>query len=144
MDRHALAIGHGVFDVITGLWPIAHLRSFEAVTGPKLEGWLVKTTGALIAGVGATLALAGARRRVTPEIATLATATTAGLAAIELIYAGARRRISPIYLLDAAVEIALLAAWANAARRGLDDASAERAPREHVDAAARPSGADIW
>lgn len=145
MHRHTLAIGHGIFDVITGLWPIAHMRSFEAVTGPKPEAWLVKTAGVVIAGVGATLALAGARRRVTAEIATLAMATTAGLAVIDLIYAGVRRRISPVYLLDAAVELAILAAWADTARRGLDDTSAAHAAREHEAATAlRPSAADIW
>ena len=47
-----LCVTQGIFYVATGVWPIVHLRSFEAVTGPKLEGWLVKTVGALIAVVG--------------------------------------------------------------------------------------------
>jgi hypothetical protein len=34
-------------------------RSFEAVTGPKRDDWLVKTIGGLIAMVGATLIGAG-------------------------------------------------------------------------------------
>lgn len=39
----------------------------------------------------------------------------ATLAAIDLVYVS-RRRIPPIYLSDAAVELALVAAWAVAAR----------------------------
>jgi len=121
MNRAQLAIAHGAFDVVTGVWPLISLRTFEKVTGPKPEGWLVKTAGTLIAGIGAVLALAGARKRVTPEMVTLAVATAAGLTAIDLYYAGVRRRISPVYLLDAVVELGIIGAWA-LARREPDDA----------------------
>ena len=47
--------GAGAFYLATGLWPILHLRSFEAVTGPKLEGWLIKTAGTLITAIDYTL-----------------------------------------------------------------------------------------
>jgi hypothetical protein len=115
MNRHQLAIAHGAFDVVTGAWPLLSLKTFEAITGPKPEGWLVKTTGTLIAGIGSVLALAGIRKRVTPEITTLAIVTSAGLTAIDLYYAGLRRRISPVYLLDAIVELGIIGAWACAA-----------------------------
>src|SRR3954466_12104594 len=39
--RPRLAIAQGVFDVLTGAWPLLHMRSFTAVTGPKREHWLV-------------------------------------------------------------------------------------------------------
>jgi len=45
----ALAIGQGLCYPLTGLWPLVSLRSFEKVTGPKADDWLVKTVGALIA-----------------------------------------------------------------------------------------------
>lgn len=105
-----LALLQGGFDVVTGLWPIVHLRSFEAVTGPKLEGWLVKTVGALVTVVGGTLLLAGARRRVGPEVRLLGAGTAAAFTAVDVIYT-AKRRISPVYLLDAVAETALLAGW---------------------------------
>lgn len=124
MNRNQMAIAHGAFDVVTGVWPLVSLKTFESVTGPKPEGWLVKTAGALIAGIGAVLALAGHRKRVTPEIVTLGVATAAGLTAIDLYYAGLRRRISPVYLLDAAVELGLIGAWACAARQA-DDGPAD-------------------
>ncbi len=51
----ATALGQGAFWLAAGVWPLLHYRSFEAVTGPKQDDWLVKTIGGLIAVVGATL-----------------------------------------------------------------------------------------
>jgi hypothetical protein len=111
-----LALLQGGFDVVTGLWPILHLRSFEAVTGPKLEGWLVKTVGALGTVIGGTLLFAGARRRVGPEVRLLGAGTAAAFTAVDVIYT-AKRRISPVYLLDAVAETAILAGWAGVQAR---------------------------
>lgn len=111
--RSLLSIAHGIFYLVTGVWPLLDLRTFQAVTGPKTDRWLVKTVGVLIAVVGSVLVLAGLRREETDEIPVLAIGSAAGLAAIDGIYV-ARRRISPIYLLDAAAEIALVAAWVGA------------------------------
>ena len=33
-------IPQGAFYAVSGLWSIVHLRSFEAVTGPKRDDWL--------------------------------------------------------------------------------------------------------
>ncbi|ABC80733.1 hypothetical protein [Anaeromyxobacter dehalogenans] len=107
-----LALGQGAFYAATGAWPLVHMPSFVAVTGPKLEPWLVRTVGVLIGAIGGTLLSAGARRRITPEVRWLALASAAGIAAVELWYAGRRRRIAPVYLLDGAGELALAAAWA--------------------------------
>ena len=40
------------------------MRSFEAVTGPNRDEWLVKTVGALVGVLGGGLLWAGARGRV--------------------------------------------------------------------------------
>ena len=85
------------------------------MTGPKLEGWLVKTVGALIAVVGGTLLAAGLRRRVSPELMQLAAGSAASLAAVDVLYSP--QRISPVYLLDAVVEGALVTGWSVAAAR---------------------------
>jgi hypothetical protein len=53
-----LAGGQAVYFVLTGVWPIVHVRSFMAVTGHKRDVWLVKTLGVLITVVGAVLAMA--------------------------------------------------------------------------------------
>jgi hypothetical protein len=120
----ALALGQGVFFVATGLWPIVHLPSFEAITGPKPEGWLVKTVGALLVATGGALALAS-RRPLTREWAVLGAGSAAALAAVDVWYAGVRRRIAPVYLLDAPLELAFVAAWAAAWRR-LEGGAARR------------------
>lgn len=122
----ALAVAQGAFYLATGVWPLLHMRSFEAVTGEKTDDWLVETVGALLTVGGAVMMMAGLRRRVTPEIALLAAGSAAALTAIDVIYT-ARRVIRPVYLLDAAAELGLIAAWAAVAARHplLDDAEDE-------------------
>jgi hypothetical protein len=58
-----VAVAHGVFNVVGGLWPLVHLRSFEWVFGPKTDVWLQRTTGGLLVSAGlAQLAALPARR----------------------------------------------------------------------------------
>src|SRR5687768_6580916 len=106
--------------VITGLWPLISLRTFEAVTGPKVDDWLVHMVGLLAAAIGVTLWVGARERRLPGALVLLAVLSTASFAAIDLRYA-LSGRISRIYLLDAAAEgvliLALLAAW-GARRRG--------------------------
>ena len=116
MKLEDVARVQGAVWLLSGLWPIVHLRSFEAITGPKPEGWLVKTVGSLIAVQGATLLLAARRRRITRELATGSALAAVALAAVDVWYAGARRRISPVYLLDAILEGGLAAGWLLAER----------------------------
>ena len=100
-------LAQGAYYAATGIWPLLHMRSFEAVTGPKREHWLVHTVGVLALGIGTGLATAALRRRVTPEIRLLAALAAAGFIAVEVPNV-ARRRISPVYALDAAVEAVFL------------------------------------
>jgi hypothetical protein len=111
------ALGQGVFYLITGLWPLISRRTFEAVTGPKTDFWLVHTAGLLITVVGSALGLAGLRRRVTPEMALLGTGSAAALSAIDVVYV-CLGRISRVYLLDAVAEWLLIAGWAVAWLQG--------------------------
>jgi hypothetical protein len=105
-----VALIQGVFYLVTGLWPLIDIDSFQLVTGPKTDLWLVRTVGVLVAVIGLVLLSASLRRRVTAEIAMLGVGSALGLAAIDLIYA-LSGRISAIYLADAAVEILLAALW---------------------------------
>jgi len=86
--RAALALGQGIYYVATGVWPLVSIRSFEAVTGPKTDRWLVKTVGVLVSVIGLVLVVAGRRRRVTPEATLLAASSAAGLAAIGVFLRG--------------------------------------------------------
>jgi hypothetical protein len=106
-----LAVGQGAYYLATGVWPLLHMRSFLAVTGPKTDLWLVKTVGALVGVIGVALLEAGRRGRVSRETALLAGGSAATLAAVDVVYVS-RGRIPPVYLLDALPEMALAAAWA--------------------------------
>ncbi|HVS39082.1 MAG TPA: hypothetical protein VMS17_26220 [Gemmataceae bacterium] len=103
----------GAYYLLTGLWPIFSLNSFLHVTGAKTDLWLVQTVGALIAVVGATMCTAAYRRRMSPEVLVLAIGSAAVFAAAELVFVF-RGTISAVYLLDAAIEVGLLALWAYA------------------------------
>ncbi len=111
--RHVLR-GQSAYYVVTGLWPIVHLGSFEAITGPKVDDWLVKMVGLLAATIGIALGIAVRHRRWNAEVRTLAILSALSFAAIDLRYA-LTGRISPIYLADAAVELAIAALLGGAA-----------------------------
>lgn len=130
-DRR-IATLQATFYLTTGLWPLAHRRSFERVTGPKVEFWLAQTVGITIAAIGAGLAQAGSRTlRVPCELRTVALTSAAGLAFVDLYFV-TQRRISKIYLADAAAELALVIAWL-LAHDQRDDSSA---PAERLAACA--------
>jgi hypothetical protein len=105
-----LLIAQGAYYFATGVWPLISMNTFERVTGPKTDKWLVKTVGVLVSAIGGTLAFSATRRSVSPEARLLALASACGLTAIDVIYVS-KRRIAPVYLLDAAAELALTAAW---------------------------------
>jgi len=110
----------GVFYVITGLWPLVSMATFERVTGPKVDHWLVRTVGLLAAVIGASLLTAAGRAEGGPAVWVLALGAALAFAAVDLVYVAAGR-ISRVYLLDAAAELVLavllsVAAWSDAAR----------------------------
>lgn len=106
----ALAYVQGGFYFLTGVWPIVSIGTFQAVTGPKTDLWLVKTVGAVIAVIGSVLLLAAWRGEVTESIAMLAAGSAAALAAVDINYS-LKGVISKIYLADAAVEIPIVVLW---------------------------------
>jgi hypothetical protein len=111
-----LAATQGVYYLTTGAWSLLHYPSFEVITGPKREDWLVKTVGALLAAEGAILIGAAVRRAPLSVEAILMAAATAGvLGGSDAIYAG-RGRIGPAYWGDAVAEAALLLGWARVLR----------------------------
>jgi hypothetical protein len=111
-----VALIQGVFYLATGVWSLVDIVSFQLVTGPKTDLWLVRTVGVLVTVIGAVLISASRRRRITDEIVLLATGSALGLAAIDLIYS-LSGRISAVYLADAGAEIGLAILWAIGWRR---------------------------
>jgi ABC-type branched-subunit amino acid transport system permease subunit len=96
--------GQGAYYALTGLWPVVHLPSFEAVTGPKVDDWLVHMVGLLAAAIGIALGIAALRGEARTLTAIgLAAGSALAFAGIDLWY-GFGGRISPIYLADAVAE----------------------------------------
>jgi hypothetical protein len=115
----ALCWFQGSYYFATGVWPILHVRSFKWVTGEKTDNlptglevdhWLLMTVSALIVAIAVTILAAAWRRTCVVEIAILAVTAAIGLTTIDIVYT-IRGVILPIYLLDAAIEIPLIACW---------------------------------
>jgi len=104
----------GLYFLATGIWPLLSMRTFEAVTGPKVDRWLVKTVGVLVAVIGVSL-LADARRPSRGS-QVLGVGSAAALAGVDVVYS-LRGRISKIYLLDAVLEALLVTLWVVGGRR---------------------------
>ena len=98
----------GVYYTVTGLWPLVHMTSFEAITGPKTDDWLVKMVGLLAAVIGGTLFIAAGRNHASLEIRFLAIASALAFAAIDSWYS-LQGRIAMVYLADAVVELLIIA-----------------------------------
>jgi hypothetical protein len=105
-----VAAAQGVYFVLMGIWPLFGINSFQAVTGPKMDLWLVYTVGCLVAAIGASLLVAAFTGRTSLEIVVLAVASATALAGIDLVFV-VRGVISWVYLLDALAEGGLVAWW---------------------------------
>src|SRR4051794_35743213 len=105
-----LAILQGGYFLFAGIWPLISIETFQRVTGPKTDLWLVKTVGSLVAIAGLVLLVAGLRNNVSFEIFLLALGSAVALTAVDINYV-LRGVISRIYLLDAAVEMAITLLW---------------------------------
>ncbi len=106
----ALLLIQGGYYLVTGVWPLVSASTFQRVTGPKVDFWLVKTAGLLISVLGGILLLAAGRQRLSPEVALAGAGAAASLGGVDVVYS-TRRRISPIYLLDGVLQAGFLAIW---------------------------------
>jgi hypothetical protein len=120
----ALCWLQGLYYGVTGVWPLVSVRTFKLVTGEQgktdnlqtgldADHWLLMTVSVLITAISGTLIVAAVRKTQALELAVLAIAAAAGLTAIDVTYT-MRGLILPIYLVDAAVEIALILSWLTA------------------------------
>jgi len=98
-----------VYYLITGLWPIVSLRSFEAVTGPKTDDWLVQMVGLLAAAIGTTLLFGSWRGSRYRETLALAILGAISFTAIDVIFA-VNGTIGRICLADAVVQVIVISA----------------------------------
>ncbi|MFF3315979.1 hypothetical protein ACFYV5_10755 [Streptomyces sp. NPDC003035] len=105
-----IARAHGWFHLVTGAWPLVHRRSFEGVTGPKTDVWLLQTVSGLLVTIGWAQIRAASTDPGGDVARRLGTMTALTLLAIDLVYA-TRGRIRRVYFVDAGFQILWLAAW---------------------------------
>lgn len=113
--RAGLLVQAGYF-AVTGLWAVVHRRSFEALTGPKVDYWLVRLVGGLAAAIGGALAVGARAPEPSRETVALAAGSAVAFGLADAVYAG-RGRIRRVYLADLAAEAGFLAALALTRRR---------------------------
>lgn len=95
----------GAYYLLTGFWPLVSIRSFEAVTGPKTDDWLVQTVGVLAAAIGASLVVGARRTPPNRETLTLSILAAIVFMAVDVVFVAAGT-ISLIYLIDAGLRLA--------------------------------------
>lgn len=107
--------------LLTGPWPLVHLRSFEAITGPKPDRFVVESAGALFTASGSALAV-GALRGGRDLASRVLSALVPALSTFVVLRH--RRSLRLVYLADAAAECGL-AMWAAASWRTRRRSAAE-------------------
>jgi hypothetical protein len=93
----------GWFYLITGLWPVFHMKSFENISGRKTDHWLVKMVGLLLAASGMCFLLYSQDE----GMKVLGILEAGALIGIDVFYV-VRARIARVYLLDAVAEAFLI------------------------------------
>lgn len=107
--RNSIRI-QGIYYLLSGIWPLLSIRTFQAVTGPKTDLWLVQTVGLLLMVNGLVLMLASYGHKSDWSIFTIGVCTALALVGIEVVYVF-NGTLSVVYLLDAAVEVLFIIAW---------------------------------
>ena len=93
----------GWYYVITGVWPLIHMKSFEAVSGTKTDKWLVRTVSLLILSSGIIFV----NFNDSESSRWLAIMNAVSLIFIDVRYS-LREVVRKIYLADAVVEVIFL------------------------------------
>ncbi|GGQ93489.1 hypothetical protein [Streptomyces flaveolus] len=107
----SVALAHGACNIIGGLWPLLHSRSFEWVFGSKTDRWLQRTTAGLLVSAGLTQMTAARDPQGLAHARRTGLGTAGTLLAIDLVYVP-KGTIRWTYLLDAAMEAGWIVAWA--------------------------------
>ncbi len=95
----------GLYYLVTGLWPIIHLSSFEVVTGPKASIFLLYMISFLTVVIAITLLLSFNKEK-SREIIFLSLASPLAFMINEVLFRG---QIRGIYFLDFAIEVIFIA-----------------------------------
>jgi hypothetical protein len=99
-----------IYFFTTALWPLVDIKSFEKITGPKTDEWLVKTVSFLILAIAIALFQSWRAKSYPPAIIALAVVSCLGLAAIDF-YFSAAKIIDPVYALDGILQVVFVFNW---------------------------------
>jgi hypothetical protein len=112
MKRSSLLRLQAAYYIASGAWPLLSRASFEAITGPKKEWWLVQMVALLAVTNGTAIAVGSCSKKADRETTTLSLLSALSFAVIDTIYV-LKRRIPPVYLGDAALELSLIGLLSN-------------------------------
>jgi hypothetical protein len=97
-----------IYYIITGLWPMVHMRSFILITGPKVDLWLVRCLALMITSSGILFALPFlSDAPPSHEVQLLAMLNAFSLFVIDFYYP-LKKRISKIYMVDGVLQVIFL------------------------------------
>ena len=108
--KRLVTTAQGGYYLATGLWPLLSMPTFEAVSGPKVDDWLVRTVAVLVTVIGLVLLTAAMKNDTGAPVRVLAIGSAAGLGFIDFFYA-MRGVIWPVYILDVVGELVLIGLW---------------------------------
>ena len=114
-------LAQGVYYLLLCLWILVSPDSYQMLTGQQGDVRQVEVIGVLLLVVGGTLCLAAYRKRGSPEVLFLAFGSAAGLTVVDLLLV--YRGLSTIYLLDAVLQVTLVAFWVYGWRREVHPAT---------------------
>ena len=104
-----IVLFQGIYYFSTAVWPLAHLRSFEWVTGNKKEHWLVYTVSLLILSSSLVFLYSSLLvPSISDEVKLLSLSNSLFLGFVS-IYFPLKRVIRKIYFGDGVVEILIFA-----------------------------------
>lgn len=113
-----LIVVHGAYLLIGGLWPLVHMPSFEAVTGPKAEHWLVRSVAGMLVVIAVVLLVQLRKHRVEASAVVVAMGASLTLGVVGIITA-AQGVIDPIYICDGTLHLLFVALWCGAIVNGV-------------------------
>ncbi|HEY9005026.1 MAG TPA: hypothetical protein VIM75_02780 [Ohtaekwangia sp.] len=99
-----------IYTLLTALWPLADIESFMAVTGYKIDVWLVKTVGALLVSIALCMGTHLFIHTDHRPVVVLCITSAIGFICIDFYYA-LNDVIRDIYMVDGCFQIVLLLAW---------------------------------
>ena len=105
-----LLIAHASYLCIGGSWPLLHLPSFEAVTGPKVDDFLVRSVAGILLWTAVVLYTQVPKPRFAPSTGSLALGLSLVLGLVAVIGAasGSSRWV---YFIDGAIHLGFALAW---------------------------------